>query len=76
MADLPDFVSPIDGKVVHGRAGLREHNRQHNVTNPADYKEQWAKQASERDKMYTGDTRFDSKKRKEAIIRAVNKHWR
>ena len=29
--DLPDFVSPIDGSVVSGRAGLRDHCRRHGV---------------------------------------------
>lgn len=29
--DIPDFVSPIDGSVVSGRAGLRDHCRRHNV---------------------------------------------
>ena len=29
--DLPDFVSPIDGTIVRGRAGLREHCRLHDV---------------------------------------------
>lgn len=29
--DLPDFVSPIDGSVVSGRAGLRDHCRRHSV---------------------------------------------
>lgn len=76
MPDLPDFVSPIDGKVVHGRAGLREHNKLHKVTNPADFKEQWAKQAQERERFYTGKAEYDQKRRKEAIIRAVDKHWR
>lgn len=31
FGDLPDFVSPIDGKVVHGRSGMREHCKVHNV---------------------------------------------
>lgn len=31
--DLPEFRSPIDGKVYSGRAGLREHNKLHNVVN-------------------------------------------
>ena len=30
--DLPDFVSPIDGKWYSGRAGLREHCAKHGVT--------------------------------------------
>lgn len=34
--DLPDFVSPIDGKTYSGRAGLREHCRLHNVVPTAD----------------------------------------
>ena len=33
MPDLPTFKSPIDGKEYSGRAGLREHNRIHNVIN-------------------------------------------
>ena len=36
--DLPDFVSPIDGSVVSGRAGLREHCRKHNVVPTAELK--------------------------------------
>lgn len=32
-SDLPTFVSPIDGKAYSGRAGLREHNRRHDVIN-------------------------------------------
>ncbi len=31
MADLPDFVSPIDGKVYSGRAGMRDHCARHDV---------------------------------------------
>jgi len=34
--DLPDFVSPIDGTIVHGRAGLRDHCARHNVVPTAD----------------------------------------
>lgn len=31
MPDSPDFVSPIDGKLVRGRAGIRDHCARHNV---------------------------------------------
>lgn len=34
--DLPEFVSPIDGKVYNGRAGLREHCARHDVVPTAD----------------------------------------
>lgn len=73
MPDLPDFVSPIDGTVVKGRAGLREHNRRHNVTNPADFTNEWAKKREERDKFYSGDRSYDSKRRKEALARSYDK---
>lgn len=36
LGDVPDFVSPIDGTVVSGRAGLREHCRRHDVVPTAD----------------------------------------
>lgn len=48
MQDLPDFVSSVDGKVVHGRRGLREHNKKHNVTNPADFTKTWQKNTEQR----------------------------
>lgn len=38
QADLPDFVSPIDGKTYSGRAGLRDHCARHNVVPTADLK--------------------------------------
>ena len=38
MGDLPDFVSPIDGTVVSGRAGLREHCKRHDVVPTAELK--------------------------------------
>lgn len=34
--DEGEFVSPIDGKVYSGRAGMREHNRRHDVVNHRD----------------------------------------
>ena len=36
LSDLPDFVSPIDGKTYSGRAGLREHCQRHDVVPTAD----------------------------------------
>jgi hypothetical protein len=36
--DLPDFVSPIDGKTYSGRAGLREHCKIHDVVPTEDLK--------------------------------------
>jgi len=36
LADLPDFRSPIDGSVVRGRAGMRDHCARHNVVPTAE----------------------------------------
>jgi len=38
IPDIPDFVSPIDGKVVSGRAGLRDHCARHNIVPTAELK--------------------------------------
>lgn len=38
MPDLPDFVSPIDGKTYSGRAGMREHCARHDVVPTAELK--------------------------------------
>jgi hypothetical protein len=38
LGDLPDFVSPIDGSVVRGRAGMREHCKKHDVVPTAELK--------------------------------------
>lgn len=73
MPDIPDFVSPVDGSIVHGRKSLREHNKQHGVTNSADFKETWEKQANERAKAYTPGSRYDSERRKEQIHRSIER---
>jgi hypothetical protein len=36
LPDLPDFVSPIDGSVVSGRKGMRDHCARHGVVPTAD----------------------------------------
>lgn len=38
LRDLPDFVSPIDGRVYSGRTGLRDHCARHDVVPTADLK--------------------------------------
>ncbi len=70
MPDLPDFVSTVDGSVINGRRGLREHNKRHNVTNPADFTNHWANFQKQREKLFTGQD--NSRARTEAIARAFN----
>lgn len=70
MPDLPDFVSTVDGSVIHGRAGLREHDYKHGTTNVADYTETWAKRQRQRELYATGQ--LVDRKRTEAVARAFN----
>jgi hypothetical protein len=74
MPDIEPFVSPIDGRVISGRAALRDHNKQHNVTNVADYKETWAKAEKERERFYRGGKGYDRERRIEHIKRAYERH--
>lgn len=73
MPDIPDFISPVDGKVVGGRRALREHNKRHNVTNTADFTNVWKKQSEERAKAYVGGQGYDSARRIEHLKRAYEK---
>jgi len=38
MPDLPDVISPIDGTIIRGRAGVRDHCAKHNVVPTAELK--------------------------------------
>lgn len=70
VSDLPDFVSPVDRKVVRGRAGLREHDRRHGTTNIADFKETWAKAEAQRSAARS--VGVPDPRRTEAAVRAFN----
>jgi len=70
--DLPDFVSPIDGKTYSGRVGMREHNARHNVVPTADLAGLPVKQGSQPLTL----TKQERAARKEQLIRVVNEHWR
>ena len=75
LADLPDFVSPIDGKLYSGRAGLREHNAKHDVVSNADLKGLPVLQANS-DQRTAEQRRASNMHRKQTIINEVNKHYR
>lgn len=76
MPDIPDFVSPVDGRVVNGRRGLREHNKDLGVTNVADYTNEWKQAAAERAKFFSGDPSYDRPARIEALKEAFEQHRR
>lgn len=65
MPDLEAFQAP-DGTIISGRRAYNAYCKEKNVTNPADFKDQWAKQAAERAKVFvpgTGRDRRDARAR-------------
>ena len=74
MPDMPDFVSPIDGKIVRGRKGYRNHCKEHKVTNSSDYTEQWKQQTKERQQIHSN--KQAKAERIEALKYAYEKHTR
>lgn len=76
MPDIEPFVSPVDGTVITGRKALREHNKRHNVTNAADYRETWREAAKRRERFLSGDPSFDQARRKESLIKAYDQTFR
>lgn len=73
MPDLPDFVSPIDQKTYSGRAGMREHNRIHDVVPTADLAGLPIMRAQGNKPTLT---RQEAAARKERLIHIVNQHWK
>ena len=75
LPDLPDFQSPIDGKMYSGRAGLREHCARHNVVPTADLKGLPPMPAAG-DLRSTEQKRADADHRKRLVINEVDKQYR
>ena len=74
MPDIEQFVSPVDGSIITGRAMLRRHNKAHGVTNMADYSAGYMeKKAVERDAASRGQTQQDKQHRIDNIIRAIDR---
>lgn len=72
MGDIAPFVSPVDGSVISGRAAMREHFKQHGVTNVADYNKpggEWERKGKEREKFFTAGG-YDTQRRREHLARA------
>ena len=79
MGDIEPFKSPVDGTIITGRAALRAHFKQHNVTYTSDYDSPggyWEKKRAEREKFYTPGAGADRERRIQHLIRAYDKHRR
>ena len=75
MGDLPDFVSPVDGRTYSGRAGLREHCIRNNVV-PLDDLKGLPPLRFDSDTRSPEQKRASAAERKQLIINQVNKHYR
>jgi hypothetical protein len=75
LADQPDFVSPLDGKLYSGRAGMRDHNARHNVVSNRDLVGLPTLTANS-DFRSTEQKRADADNRKRLVINQVNKHYK
>ena len=75
LPDLPDFVSPVDGKTYSGRAGLREHNLRNNVVCTADLAG-LPPLTMTTDQRSSEQKRKDAAARKEQVIQQVNRYFR
>lgn len=72
---LDPFTSPIDGTVISCRSTLRKHNREHGVTNVADYGETYfERRGKEKYNEMTGNTKEAKHERIETIKAAMRKH--
>jgi hypothetical protein len=72
--DLPDFVSPIDGKTYSGRTGLRDHCARHDVVPNDDLKGLPTLQSNS-DTRSSEQKRADAADRKRRVINLVDKHY-
>ena len=73
--DTPDFVSPIDGTIVNGAKGMREHCEKHGVVPVREFDENhMARKRKERERLYTGErTRAETLKNRQQIHEIINR---
>ena len=81
IGDLEPFKSPIDGKLIGSRRELRQHNREHGVTQNQEYGENageayFERKNQERVAEMTGQTKQAREERLRAIIPAVEANER
>lgn len=68
MPDLEPFTMP-DGTVISGRVAYNRYCKEHKVTNPADFKEEWKKKEEERRRSVTPGSGHDAERRKAELAR-------
>ncbi len=68
IGPLEPFKSPITGELITSRTQLKRHNREHGVTNSADYSPEWyARKQEQRKREMQGDTERQRQERIETL---------
>jgi len=75
VGDQPDFISPLDGKMYSGRAGMRDHCARHNVVNNRDLVG-LPVMTTNSDFRSPEQKRASAEHRKQTVINEVNKYYR
>ena len=72
---VEDFVSPIDGTVVSGRKGIREHCEKHGVVPAQEFNQEfYDRKAEERARLHRGErTREQVLKDRQQINEIINR---
>jgi hypothetical protein len=74
VGDIEPFKSPVTGEIISSRSQLRQHNREHGVTDSRDYSASFfEKKAKERDAALNGQSESDRKHRIEILREKFNR---
>jgi len=73
QSDIEPFRSPVTGEIISTRSQLRQHNKEHGVTNSQDYSASFfEKKQSERAEAIRGRTDADRRHRIEILREKMN----
>lgn len=74
MKPIEEFKSPIDGRIIRDRSHLRQHNKEHGVTDMRDYgSNHFERAAKERREILSGKAKSEVRARKQALVDAMKK---
>ena len=69
--DIEPFISPVTGKSINSRSELRQHNKEHGVTDSRDYSAEFMrKKTEERCARALGQTKEDKARRIKSLVEA------
>jgi len=71
-----DGMRATDGTDIGSRAKRRQYMQARGVADASDYTETWAKAEKQREAFYSPDAKHDTQTRREALIRAFERHRR